>query len=51
MIVYFSRHSAGFFHIRPNRINLFYLQGQFQGYRSWGIRFRIAPGSGVEIPR
>lgn len=24
----------------------FYLQGQFQGYRSWGVRFRIAPGSG-----
>jgi len=24
--------------------DLFYLQGRFQGYRSWGIRFRIAPG-------
>ncbi len=23
----------------------FYLQGQFQGYRSWGIRFRVVPGS------
>lgn len=30
---------------------LFYLQGQFQGYRSWGVRFRIAPGPGVESPR
>ena len=25
---------------------LFYLQGQFQGYRSWGVRFRIGPGYG-----
>jgi hypothetical protein len=30
---------------------LFYLQGQFQGYRSWGVRFRIAPGVGGESRR
>ena len=26
--------------------DIFYLQGQFQGYRSWGVRFRISPGPG-----
>ncbi|MEJ2541158.1 MAG: tetratricopeptide repeat protein [Gemmatimonadota bacterium] len=27
------------------RGELFYLQGQFQGYRSWGVRFRLGPGT------
>lgn len=32
-------------------VEAFYLQGQFQGYRSWGVRLRLAPGSGTGVIR
>jgi len=30
---------------------VFLLQGQFQGYRSWGVRFRLSPGAGTGVIR